>query len=252
MKRTLTTLALIAATLVPAAASAQSSGGDGLAQRGSFVLGGERLTGLYFYSFKQTSTTTVGNTTVSRDSTKSGTQVNLLWGSQAASGTGFGNPASIPRLGGDYFVTEMISIGGSLGYSTSSGSQKDNNSGVSQDTPTYTLVALSPRVGFGIPITGSFTFWPRVGFQYVNGKSTTKNVANNGTSTEASDSTTLYGLFVEGMFVYAPVPHFGFGFGPIIELGLGGGIDHKVNNVTTSTDLKGNNFGAIAGLVGYL
>lgn len=240
MKHTLTWFALAFASLLPASAMAQSS--DGIAQRGSFVIGGERLTGIYFYSLKYSQP--AGNNQ-SVDFTASGTQVNLLWGSNSASDALI-NAASIPRIGADYFVTEIVSVGGSLGYTTSSGSVKNNNTGNSQDSATVTGVALAPRVGFGFNISPSFLFWPRVGFQYTNSK--IEPPGNNATVT----SNTLYGLFVEGMFVYSPVPHFGFGFGPILELGLGGSIDRKTGGTTVSNDMKANNFGAIAGLVGYL
>ena len=243
MKRTLSTLGLgLAFLLLPAAASAQSDGGF---QRGTLAIGAERMTGLYFYSFK--SQVPIDGTNRSVDVTTSGTQLNLLWNSNLVDvPRGIGaNPASVPRLGVDYMGTDLVSVGGSVGYFSASGSQKQSDTGVSVDTVTVSGFAFAPRVGFALHLGSSFLFWPRVGVSYFH----IKGERSGGGSTSGS----IWDIVAEPMFVYSPVPHFGFAFGPLLELGVAGSYEIRDNNgVSRSTDTTVTNYGAIAGVVGYL
>jgi opacity protein-like surface antigen len=252
MRRALFAVSCMAAVMTSAAmAEAQDSGGA-FPRQGAFVLGGERLTGLYFYSIK--TERTIGGGPLAGGKTDvdySGTEVNLLWGGTAGaySGAGIANPAAIPRLGFDYFVTDLISVGGSLGYSTASGEQKVN--GASEDLPSYSAFLFNPRVGFGIPISDIVVFWPRVGITYWRFHTESEDV-----NTKQEGTLSGLALTAEGMFVISPVPHFGFGVGPLIDLGLSGTAKGEATDkrsglkVSGEDDYKVTNFGAIAGLVG--
>lgn len=241
MTRTLTTLGLgLAVLLSSGAASAQT---DGAFQRGTVVIGAERMTGLYFYSIKS-QIDVGGNRHV--DVTTSGTQLNLLWNSPLVDSGGIGlNPAAIPRLGVDFMVTDLVSVGGSVGYFSASGAIKQPDTGISADTTTYSGFAFAPRVGFALHISNSFLFWPRVGVAYFHVKAEPRG--------GGSASGSVWDLVAEPMFVYSPVPHFGIAFGPLLELGVAGSYETKNGNgLTQSFDTTVTNYGAIAGIVGYL
>jgi hypothetical protein len=120
---------------------------------------------------------------------RSGTVIGLGWyGAQSA--------YHIPRAAVDGFIIDRLSLGGSLGFFSQSGDT--DNSGV----------LFYPRVGYVIPISNVFSFWPRGGFSIMK-----------------FDNSSLFGLAAEAMFV--AVPHEGWGilFGPTFDLGFAGHRD---------------------------
>lgn len=256
MTRTWIALGAFAVVLgISGAANAQSATGGTFGQRGQFILGGERLTGYYSYSIKtKIDQPGPNNTTVTVDVETSGSQLAFLWAPSAAqTGSTLGvNPASIPRLGGDYMLTDLISLGGSLGYFSSSSSTKSG--GVSVDNPTLSGFAFAPRVGFAIKLTDVIAFWPRVGLTYFSATVESKG----GAGANARTSTAKFSGFdavAEGYFVISPVANFGFGIAPILELPLTGTYETKttIGNTTTTTsyDTKIQNIGITAGVLGY-
>lgn len=256
MTRTWIALGAFAVVLgISGAANAQSATGGTFGQRGQFILGGERLTGYYSYTVKsKIDQPGPNNSTVTVDVETSGSQLAFLWApSNAGTGSVLGvNPASIPRIGGDYMLTELISLGGSLGYFSSSSSTKSG--GVSVDNPTLGGFALAPRVGFAIKLNDVIAFWPRVGLTYFQATVESKG----GTGATARTSTAKFSgidAVAEGYFVISPVANFGFGVAPLIELPLSGTFktETSVGNTTTTTsyDTKLQNIGITAGVLGY-
>jgi len=112
------------------------------------------------------------------------------------------------RLGIDGFVTNHLSIGGSLAFWNLSprGDGRSASGGL-----------LSPRIGYAINIGDSFGFWPRAGLTYVN-----------------YDGDEELGLTLEGQFFASPAAHFAFTFGPALDLGVvGDGREGKSIGVLT-------------------
>jgi hypothetical protein len=93
----------------------------------------------------------------------------------------------------DGFIMDQLSLGGSLGFFSQSGD------------PDADGFLFAPRVGYAIPISRVFTFWPRGGFTYWD-------FANS----------SVFALAAEGMFVASPSPNWGILFGPTIDLGFMG------------------------------
>lgn len=252
MTRTWIALGAFAVVLgISGAANAQSATGGTFGQRGQIIIGAERLTGFYSYNFHRTGDEPTGvNTFRKVDYEASGTQLNLLWGGSSTAGSIFGvNPAAIPRIGVDYMLTEMISLGGTLGYVSSSGSTKNKINGVSTDDPSYSAFAFAPRVGFAFRLTDVIAFWPRVGLTYYS--STVEERGQDGDTYKFSG----FSAVGEAYFVISPVANFGFGVAPLLELPLSGTlkIEDRQGNRTTTTnyDLKIQNIGITAGLLGY-
>jgi hypothetical protein len=125
--------------------------------------------------------------------------------SSSSTTLGFGwygavSPLHWTRAAVDGFVIDRLSIGGSLAFFTQSGDADGDG------------VLLSPRVGYAIPLSTVFTFWPRGGFTFLK-------------LGEAS----LFGLTAEAMFVAQPKPNWGILFGPTFDLGFIGDAGNDVD-----------------------
>lgn len=93
----------------------------------------------------------------------------------------------------DVFVVDQLSLGGSLGFFTQSGDFETNG------------FLFSPRVGYAIPLSRAFTFWPRGGFTYID-----------------IDESNVLALSGEAMFVASPRPGWGILLGVTLDLGFVG------------------------------
>ncbi len=100
----------------------------------------------------------------------------------------------------DGFITDQLSIGGSLGFFSHSGDADDDG------------FLFAPRVGYAIPLSRVFTFWPRGGVTFYD-------TANR----------SVFGLSGEAMFVASPSPSWGILFGPTLDLGFIGDAGNDVD-----------------------
>jgi len=225
-----------AAMLLSSAAMAE---GGGVPAERSFVLSADRMFGVYGYK----GTSEFSERGVKVEAEQTGTQVSLLWGA-ATTGDGGANPDAIPRVSADYFLSDLISLGGSLGYYSSSGDLKAKANGTSitdESLPDVSGYAIAPRVGFMFPLSDSIGFWGRAGLTYYH-----QTVDPDGPG-ESNDS--IEQLNLEPMFFFGLVDHFGIVAGGVLDLGLGG--THEETN-QPDVDIKWTNYGITAGLAGYL
>jgi hypothetical protein len=174
-------------------------------RKGDFVIGAERLFGIRSEHVEVDAPAPLGE--FSRDATT------ISFG---LANTGV--PANIPRLGFDYLLTDHLSLGGSLGFSTS---DTDNDSaylggfvGFGDNTKTF---VIAPRVGYLYMFGAVAGIWPRAGFSY---ESTT---VRNGP--DASD----LALNLECNFPIVIAPHFGVLLGLTFDQTLTGEIDPGPN-----------------------
>jgi hypothetical protein len=122
--------------------------------------------------------------------------------------------ALVLRPAVDYFVIENFSIGGFLGvdYTSSPGGSS-------------TVFAVGPRVGYNVPLSRSFSIWPKIGFSFASTSQKQDDVTVDGVTIEGDDesSTSLaLNAFVPVMF--HPVEHFFLGFGPALDTDLTGDV----------------------------
>jgi hypothetical protein len=123
----------------------------------------------------------------------------------SATAIGFGwygavSPYHWTRAAVDGFVIDRLSLGGSLGFFTQSGDADGDG------------VLFSPRVGYAVPLSSVFTFWPRGGFTFMK--------LNDGS---------MFGLSLEAMFVASPKPNWGILFGPTLDFGFIGDQGNDVD-----------------------
>jgi hypothetical protein len=116
-----------------------------------------------------------------------------------AFGIGWYDPVSIyhrPRAAVDVFVTDQLSIGGSLAFYTLTGDPDGDG------------FLFSPRVGYAIPLSDLFTFWPRGGITFVS-----------------INDDSLFGISGEAAFVLTPQPSWGIILAPTLDFGFIGDDD---------------------------
>lgn len=128
----------------------------------------------------------------------------------------------------DYFVIDYLSIGGFLGleYNSAPGGSS-------------TAMSIGPRVGYNIPLSERFSFWPKVGFSFASTSQKTDAVTlADGTTVNASDrSSTSVQLNLFAPLMFHPVQHFFIGFGPAFDLDLSG--DNKATTIAARLTLGG-------------
>ncbi len=185
-------------------------------QSGSFAVGAERLFGVSWD--KQSADFNGGSVSVSE------TSVSVL-GKQVSS-----DPFAGPRIAFDYFVTDGISVGGSVGYSSISTSGELNSSaaGASLSGADNTLRGwiVSPRVGYGYAFNDNVGIWPRLGFTYVG-----MSISGNG-NTDLKQH--YFALSAEVPIVFTPVPHTMLTIAPTVDWGFSGSEGNSSNSVDST------------------
>jgi hypothetical protein len=132
-------------------------------------------------------------------------------------------PYDVPKVAFDYFVADRFSLGGGLVFASISPDEGDS----------VTFVSINPRLGAGIPLGPSAGVWIRGGITYYS-------TADNDTDISG------LGLNLDAMFAIGVSDTFAITIGPVADIGLSGSADLGGG----SADLKFNNFGANAGVVG--
>lgn len=210
-------------TYGPGAMPSSASGVDNIGVEGQFVLGVERITGLFW----QRDTASVNDQDV--------TQKHFTLGLLGMSGV---TPSSVPRVAGDFFVIDSLSVGGSVAYFSDAPSRDPELPGGASPDSTNGFL-LNPRVGYAYVLDETFAIWPRLGFMY----------AHSSTGDASSSRTNLT---IDAMLTISPVEHVIFSVGPMLDLGLGGSADQSNGaGETTSVDTKLTSYGLTAGLGTY-
>jgi hypothetical protein len=239
--------------LLARTASAQEGAATGMHQSGGFILSAERMFGLSFWSVHTERDPQPGVPgATGSDSTISGTNVSLLFGSNYTSDVGALLPYTTPRLAFDFLPIESLTIGGSIGFLSSSGEVESAN-GATRDTATITAFALTPRVGYALMLTDGIYFWPRLGVTYFSLSSKTNPpppTPPNPPTPERTDTTNGFAINIEPAFVFSLVNHFGISVIPVADIPLAGSNSEDPPDPPDST-IKIRNLGATVGLLGY-
>lgn len=233
MKRTLQSAFAAAALLASSSAWAQNFG-----EKGQIAISAERLFGFTYDSARQT----VNN----QDATASVTHFSLLSSPVTVGGqagvvgvwAGYGSP----RIAGDYFLIDRLSVGAALGYAHWSATTQLAGPGAQENTTTGDSWTFAPRAGYFLNFTDKIGFWPRGGFTY----RTFSANPPNGLDQSGHD----FALTLEAPFAFMFIPHVVFWGGPTLDLGLTGSQKtEQANGSTTSLDFNATSFGIQTGLV---
>ncbi len=228
MKRPFSCALGAAALLASSSAWAQTYGTSAFGTKHQLVISAERLFG--FYHDSATTTTNNVDNTVKTDS------FSLLSSPIPLQGQAIWSYGS-PRVAGDFFVIDHLSVGGSLGYSHISLSQPAGpNMSFSISGDSW---LLAPRVGYSYAFSDLVGIWPRAGFTY-------RTVSGGNAS--AHD----LALTLEVPFVFTVIPHVAFWGGPTLDLGLSGSQDTPVGAFTQTHDFNATEIGIQTALAVYL
>jgi hypothetical protein len=210
------------ALLVSSSAWAQTFG-----EKGQLAISAERL-----FGYVHDSATTTFNGV---DSTVKAESFSFLSSSvPAEAGTG-GLTYSQPRVAGDYFVIDNLSVGAALGYShTSLTVPTTGNQMVATSFDSWTF---APRAGYSFLFNDMIGIWPRAGFTYR-------------TFSEGNDGGHVLALTIEAPFTFSLIPHVVFTAGPTLDIGLSGSIDNTTAaGVTNSIDFNATEIGLQTALI---
>jgi len=223
---------------------------ENIGQRGQFIFGVERITGIFLD--RQKITYTDETTDREYEHTFKATTIGLL-------GVDSNSPAALPRLALDYVVASGFTVGGSVMLSTR-GLSSDGTGGQPPPAPHtagsdgHTVLGAA-RIGFAYPFDSTFAIWPRGGFSYA---SSTSEVTGVNPSTGESTGTFEYrvgfgNLNLELLGALSPIKHIVVLAGPYLDVGLGGGYS-VFDSAGTEIDKRGANltsFGLLVHAAGY-
>lgn len=221
---------------------------DNVGNDGQLVFGAERVMGIFLDS--QTTEMELANAlggTENTETTDSATTIGL-----------FGNPraftaGNVPRLSLDFFVTEGVSIGGSLAYASISTKSKSESGGQSTETdgPTTSVFLINPRVGYAMPFDETFGLWARAGILF-GSTSTESESTSGGTTTTVESSSSTTNLTIDVPLVISPVEHVALFVGPYLHLPLTGSSELKTGGQTEKAESYSElSYGLTVGIGGY-
>jgi len=228
MKRTFQCAFAAAALLASSSAWAQDFG-----KQRQLAISAERLFG---FTYNSTSVSLQGG-----DYDGSATSFSLLSSAPTASSPGAAPWAGYgsPRVAGDYFVIDHLSIGGALGYAHVSVTSQPPGLGNNETTQSGHVFTFAPRVGYAIAFNDMIGIWPRAGFTY------------RSYSVENLSAHNL-ALTLEAPFTFNVFPHVVFWGGPTLDLGFTGSASRdNGNGTTTSNDFHSTEFGIQTALLVY-
>jgi hypothetical protein len=236
-----------AAVLLLAPRANAQEAGKGMHESGRFILSAERLMGLNFWSVRTQQDPSPTDPTPT-DTTTSGTNGSLLFGPNFTGDLGSVSPYMTPRLAFDFLPIESLTIGGSIGFA-STGSETERLGQPTDDNGTITAFALTPRVGYILPLADWVYFWPRLGVTYFNVSATN---APTPPTPQVTTSINGFAINIEPGFVFSPVPHFGISVMPVADIPLAGSSTQDPDPTPEpETRIRIRNIGAVVGILGY-
>jgi hypothetical protein len=166
--------------------------------KGDLALGIDRVFGIHFTHLK------VDNPGRGPDRKYEQTGIGFGW-----RGRGARSPFDQARFAVDYFVIDSLSIGGSIAYASYNDDDDDDD-----DDDDHSDFLFSPRVGYAIGFSNKFGFWPRGGFTY--------HSRSRDDDAFVDDDENGFAFTAEAMFYWTPIEHFGFLFGPTLDIDFTG------------------------------
>lgn len=210
--------------------------------RGQLIVGAERMFGLSFGTTKDVDAAT------STTTTQSTTNVNVLWSPGPLA------VYEIPRLSCDYVAVAGLTLGGSVGYFSRSGTSTVEAIGGSTKRDAMYAFLVAPRVSYTLPLSERIAFWPRAGVTYhaKGAESTSAGTSPVTTRVWANG----FGVDMEAMFALSFAPSVAAVAGPVLDLPVSGTQRMQQtgpNALPPQPDdrLRQTNWGLAFGLIGY-
>jgi hypothetical protein len=255
---------LLALALVTATSSEALAAGNanGLGEKGQLIVSADRLLPLFSHTYASTTDTQRG---VELTHSRSVTGLSLFVGRNVGADADADVPVNvhtIPRIAFDITVIPRLTLGAAFAFGFGlGGTVKDDdlNGNVKttrqSDAATGTAIGIAPRVGYILPLTDIFAFWPRGGVGIYSVSSSYNRVDNKNVVTAVKDSDTIISLDLDPQFAIVPYEHFFFHVGPLVNIPLSGTRSHSetrgTNKTTRDIDISLFHLGLSAGLGGW-
>ncbi len=245
------TLAGVTGLFTARQASADEANGFG--EKTQLIVSVDRLMPAFSYT-SQTVTATQGAATLK--TTDSGTSAAFLFGREP----NLGAVHTIPRVAFDFTIVRHLTLGGSIAVAFGLGGTHEedfgnNNATRRTDAAKTSIIGLAPRIGYVLPLGNNFAFWPRAGFAFYSVSTKFQTVTQGNVEVTTTNNDSLLSLDLDPQFVWTPIAHFFFNFGPIVNVPLTGSRSVEVANgpttTTTKNDLSVVHLGITAGLGGW-
>lgn len=189
--------------------------------KGTFALGAERLTGMFHSDEKIGNAASQGMTSLA------------LLGNTGYAGS-VAEAWQFPRVGLDGFVTDGLSLGGSLVVLHRS----------LEGGTDATDLLVAPRIGFAYMFSRVVGIWPRASLAYWH------QWRGSDQGGDANGHSFAFGIDVP--LLIAPVKNFAITVGPLVDFGFGGKQTTNNGIMDVTTDTSFTQFGLSAGVVGFL
>jgi hypothetical protein len=252
----------LAAALIVALGSSAAEAADtkGMAEKGNLFISADRLIPLFNYTHGSVTRTTPGG--VDLTDSVSGTSLSLLFGYSPELGrTGLVNVHTIPRIAFDISIIRHLTLGAGIAFAFGLGGSVEHEAAqgngkvtTSTDLPSTTAIGFTPRVGWLLPLSDLFAFWPRAGIGIYSLSSAT-DVNQNANLGTVKSSATIFSLDLDPQFALVPYEHFFIHAGPIMNIPLSGSVSTTTtvgaNQTKTTFDASIFSFGLSAGIGGW-
>lgn len=217
MRTTVAAIVGLATCLAAGSAQAQQFGSSL-----TVVFSADRLFGVHFTNVNT-------ETPPDPDDELDGTSFEIGWGGRLHS-----TPFDVPRFAFDIFVIDGLSVGGALGYATTSFETEDNVEIDMND------LIFAPRVGYVWMFSDVAGFWLRGGFTY--------HRSDSEIGILAGDEESGFAFTADPTFVLSPTDYFAFVAGMNADIDLVGEVQFQNGN---EVDRHYRSIGIQLGLLGY-
>ena len=148
-------------------------------------------------------------------------QISLIGQSYSGNGAPGNTFQFVLQPAADYFVIQNLSLGGYVEYAHQSQSGTNGGPGTSSDT-----FGLGPRIGYDIPLSDLFSFWPKafIGFSSTNTSSGNQSFGQN-----------AWSVGIYAPFLLHPSQHFFLGLGPELATQLSNTVSQGNNSASGPT-----------------
>lgn len=244
VRRILISALSAAAALVCFASDAEAAGSaHGFAEKGQLYISADRLVPLFSYTTSSI-TRTQNNTELT--TSESGTGISLLFGRNLAGGDGrtvVTDVHAIPRVAFDVAIIDHLTVGAALAFGFGLGGtyEEEQLNGATittrkADLPTASAIGFAPRVGYVLPLTDMFAFWPRAGIGFYS-VSTGFEQVNGVVVDNIKQTDTIFSLDLDPQFALVPFEHFFLHAGPVVNIPISGSRSLTTTRGATTTEV---------------
>jgi hypothetical protein len=243
--KALSSVALAVGLLALAPTAHAAGDAEGFGDKHQLIISADRLLPVIGYTHASQTTSQNG---IDITSSNSGVGIGILWSQSLALSNGtIPDVQTIPRVAFDYTIIDHLTLGGALALGFGLDSKNSNESVTNSvkttaktDGPSAWAIGFAPRVGYVLPFSEHWAFWPRAGVGIYHVSSHQDAVTNNGNNNnnETTVSDTLLSLDLDPQLVLTPMQHLFLTLGPTVNIPLTGTRSVDTTNGSQSVSVS--------------